>query len=222
MADDRQHTGHQDRSRINVNDDHKVRYWTQKSGFPPPQPREAVKSAGVMAKDVAKHFSKELQAETTHIYFKTSRRHSRSYPMTSTPPAQPSKSLDDHILHVNEEELRVSKVQRETGRVRVSVKTETIEEEISETLRSRAAHVERVSIGKEVSSYPPIREEDGVTIIPVVEEILVVEKRLFLKEEIRLRFSDTEEPFQKKVLRRVQSAVVERVSSDAADASTLE
>jgi stress response protein YsnF len=36
------------------------------------------------------------------------------------------------------------------------------------------------------SALSLIRTEDGVTIIPVLEEVLVVEKRLVLKREIRI------------------------------------
>jgi len=142
--------------------------------------------------------------------------------MTSTPPASPLGSIEDETLHLSEEALRVSKVQRETGRVRVSVKTDTVEDYVDEILQSKEAHVERVAIGQEVSILPQIREENGVTIIPVVEEILVVEKRLFLKEEIRLHVSTTEEPFREKVLRRVQSAVIERVPPDTVGQPTLD
>jgi stress response protein YsnF len=55
------------------------------------------------------------------------------------------------------------------------------------------------------------RNAHGVLVIPVVEEILVVEKRLVLKEEIRLRFVDTEDIVEQAVERRVQHATVERM-----------
>jgi stress response protein YsnF len=139
--------------------------------------------------------------------------------MEPAPPISPGLP-NDEVFHVSEEELRVEKVRRETGRVRVSVTTDTVEDYVSETLQSKEAQIERVAIGQEVSAPPQIREEDGVIIIPVVEEVLVVEKRLLLKEEIRLHFSSTDEPFRKKVERRVQSAVVERVSSDTSEPLT--
>jgi stress response protein YsnF len=55
------------------------------------------------------------------------------------------------------------------------------------------------------------RNAHGVLVIPMVEEILVVEKRLVLKEEIRLRFVDTEDIVEQAVERRVQHATVERM-----------
>jgi len=114
------------------------------------------------------------------------------------------------VIPLAEEVLRVSKRTVETGRVRVSVTTGMAEEVVRETLRTRRAEVKRVAIGHEVRDVPQTREEDGVLVIPVVEEILVIEKRLLLKEEIRLRFVDTEETVEQAVKRRVQRATVER------------
>jgi stress response protein YsnF len=115
------------------------------------------------------------------------------------------------VIPLAEEVLRLGKRTVETGRVRVSVTTETAEEIIRHTLRTRHAEFERVALGHEVQEVPQTREVDGVLIIPVVEEILVVEKRLVLKEEIRLRFVDTEDVVEQPVGRRVQHATVERV-----------
>jgi stress response protein YsnF len=136
--------------------------------------------------------------------------------MNANEPASPAPPPAD-VVHLSEETVRVDKVQRETGRVRVSVTTDSVEDYVSETLQSKAARVERVEIGKEVSTPPQMREENGVFIIPVLEEVLVVEKRLFLKEEIRLHFTTTNETFHEKVQRRVQKAVVERIVSDDPD-----
>jgi stress response protein YsnF len=116
----------------------------------------------------------------------------------------------EQALPLAQEVLQVGKRTVETGRVRVSVTTETAEAVVRKTLRTRRAEVERVALGHEVREVPQTREEDGVLVIPVVEEILVVEKRLVLKEEIRLRFVDTEETVEQAVERRVQRATVER------------
>jgi stress response protein YsnF len=42
-------------------------------------------------------------------------------------------------------------------------------------------------MGRIVETAPEIRTEGDVTILPVVEEVLVVEKRLVLKEELHIR-----------------------------------
>jgi stress response protein YsnF len=55
-----------------------------------------------------------------------------------------------------------------------------------------------------------IRTEGGVTIIPVLEEVLVVEKRLVLKREIRISKRSTSETVKIPVSLRKQRADVER------------
>ena len=69
----------------------------------------------------------------------------------------------------------------------------TIPEEEQLVLRDqiRREHVEvtHVPVDREVTEAPPIRTEGDVTIVPVLEERLVVEKRLFLVEELHLRRS---------------------------------
>ena len=57
---------------------------------------------------------------------------------------------------------------------------------------------------------PQIRTEDGVTIIPVLEEIVVVEKRLILKREIRISKRAISETAEIPVSLRKQQATVER------------
>jgi hypothetical protein len=58
MADDPTKRGPADRSRINVNEDHEVRYWCEKWGVSADELKAAVKAVGPMAADVAKRFGK--------------------------------------------------------------------------------------------------------------------------------------------------------------------
>lgn len=52
MADDKTDRGPQDRSRINLNEDYEVRYWTDKFGVSKAQLEEAVKEVGPSAEAV--------------------------------------------------------------------------------------------------------------------------------------------------------------------------
>jgi uncharacterized protein (TIGR02271 family) len=115
------------------------------------------------------------------------------------------------------ETARIDKRAVETGRVRVSTRTETVDEVLRETLRSDMFGVSRVPINRTLAEgeMPPVvREENGVTIIPVLEEILVVEKRLVLKEEVHIRQTTSGEAVEVPVTLRRQHAVVERLSED--------
>lgn len=54
MADDLKKTGKGDDSRINVNQDHELRYWTKTLNVSPERLKEAVAAAGPMVDDVKK------------------------------------------------------------------------------------------------------------------------------------------------------------------------
>lgn len=58
MSDDLSKRGPQDRSRINVNEPHELRYWTQALGVSESQLRDAVKAVGPSATAVREHLRK--------------------------------------------------------------------------------------------------------------------------------------------------------------------
>lgn len=143
--------------------------------------------------------------------------------MPDVEPVPTSSSLPtggriEEVIPLVEEVLHLSKRTVETGRVRVSLTTETVEETLRETLRSRRTEIERVPVGREVSEVPATRQEGDVMIVPVVEEELVVVRRLVLKEEIRLRLIDSEDTVETPAQRRVQRATVERLLPEQASA----
>ena len=120
-------------------------------------------------------------------------------------------------LPLVEETARIEKRVVETGRVRVSTRTETVDQVLRERLHSDTVEVTRVPVDRVLSEgeVPPVlREQNGVTIIPVLEEILVVEKRLVLKEEVHVRRTTADEDVEVPVTLRRQRAVVERVSPE--------
>ena len=52
MPDDTRDRSRQDQLRINVNEPHEIRYWTQRLGCSEQQLRDAVAKAGALARDV--------------------------------------------------------------------------------------------------------------------------------------------------------------------------
>jgi hypothetical protein len=58
MSDDLDKRGQMDRIRINVNEEHEVRYWTEELGVTREELEQAVKTVGVMVEDVRKHLRK--------------------------------------------------------------------------------------------------------------------------------------------------------------------
>jgi stress response protein YsnF len=59
-----------------------------------------------------------------------------------------------------------------------------------------------------------VRTEGDVTILPILEEVLVVEKRLVLKEELHIRRHLARENVEVPVTLRKERAVVERLTAD--------
>jgi len=53
--DDKKNTGPQDSSRINVNEDYELRYWSDKFNVTPDALKQAVAAAGVSAAAVEEH-----------------------------------------------------------------------------------------------------------------------------------------------------------------------
>ncbi|WAI82523.1 MULTISPECIES: DUF3606 domain-containing protein [Achromobacter] len=58
MSDDLTNRGPQDRARINVTEDHELRYWTKELGVSEERLKEAVKAAGVSVESVREHLRK--------------------------------------------------------------------------------------------------------------------------------------------------------------------
>lgn len=129
-------------------------------------------------------------------------------------PASPKAEADTEVIPVVEEELILGKRKVTTGRVRVSTVTDVVEEIAKASLDEETLEVTRVPVDRMIDHAPEIRTEGDVTIIPIMEEILVVEKRLVLKEELHVRKRTTTEEFEVPVQRRKQRAVVERIPGD--------
>ena len=126
--------------------------------------------------------------------------------------ARDDDKTEAHVerIPIVEERAIIEKRAVEGGRVRVHSRVEERQELLRETLSHEEVTVERVAIDREVSETPAIREENGVTIVPVVEEILVVERRLRLKEELHIRKVQRTEDVEVPVTVRSTRATVER------------
>jgi uncharacterized protein (TIGR02271 family) len=117
------------------------------------------------------------------------------------------------------EDAQVTARAVETGRVRIVKRTHHEEQLVQRPLLQESVDVQRVPVGEFVDHVPQVREEGDTLIVPVVEEVVVVETRLMLKEELHVRRHQTSKPFSQRVRVRVEEAVVQRVpgATPAAD-----
>lgn len=105
-------------------------------------------------------------------------------------------AADETRIPIVAEEASVTK--RVVGLEHVSIHTSSEEERVvvRDLVRRDQVEVVRVAIEREVTEAPAVRTEGEVTIVSVLEERLVVEKRLFVVEELHLRRHSTTEPVE--------------------------
>ena len=115
------------------------------------------------------------------------------------------------VIPVLEERLEVGKREVETGRVRVRKRVSEQEQTVDEPLLADEITIERVAINRFVDRAEPARVEGDTTVIPLHEERLVVERRLVLREEVRITKHRVERRAPERVTLRREEVTVERV-----------
>lgn len=115
------------------------------------------------------------------------------------------------VIPLFAEKLAVSKRVVSTSRVQVSRVTHSYEQLVDELLAQEKVEVERVPIDRLIDAMPSVREEGDSIIVPVVEEVLKIERLLVLKEEVRIKRVKGTERYQETVTLRKQEAVVNRL-----------
>jgi uncharacterized protein (TIGR02271 family) len=123
-------------------------------------------------------------------------------------------STDDAtlVLPVVAEQLEVSKRQVTSGKgVRIDKRVIEQPQHVDLTLETETVQIERIAFDLEVdpAAPPQPRHEGDTFIIPVLEEVAVLQKQLRLKEEVRITRS----------LRR-EEITTTRLAGDAASLST--
>src|SRR5262245_28533251 len=115
------------------------------------------------------------------------------------------------VVPVLVEELEVQKRQVETGKVRITKVVHERETTVDEPLWHDDVAITRVPVQRVVEGPVTVREENDTTIISVVEEMLVVEKRWMLLEEIHIRKQRIETHQPQRITLRSEEVQVERV-----------
>jgi uncharacterized protein (TIGR02271 family) len=121
---------------------------------------------------------------------------------------------EELAIPVIEEELVVDKRKVPIGGVEVRKHLLERTETVDMPLLKEEVDIRRVTINREVDHIPPTREEGDVIIIPVVEEEIVISKRLVLKEEVHLTRHRSVRRMSKDVVLHREEAEVTRFDSD--------
>lgn len=119
----------------------------------------------------------------------------------SQTPSHDRETVEERIIPLVEERVRIDKRVIEGRAITVTTRPEVETSTVSEPLRQETVSVERREIGKVVDAVPEPREENGTTIIPVVEERLRIVRELVLVEEVHIRRDARTEQFETEVER---------------------
>jgi uncharacterized protein (TIGR02271 family) len=93
---------------------------------------------------------------------------------------------NDKVIPVVSEEVHVDAVPVQTGGVRVIKRVIGHDEVIEQDLKKDTVELQRIKMNRVVDGPLPIRQEGETIIVPVVEEVLKVEKSYVLVEEVHL------------------------------------
>ena len=118
------------------------------------------------------------------------------------------------FIPVVEETATVSTRRVVSGRVRIATQTEEINHLLPTELSSVDVDVVRVPMDRRIDTIPDVVTEGEVTIIPVVEERLVVTRELYLREEIHVRRIERTETVDVPATTRRQTVQIERLPAD--------
>ena len=121
----------------------------------------------------------------------------------------PEQGNEAIVVPVMVEELEVQKRKVETGGVRITKVVHEREEVVDELLLQEELEVERVLINRPVDGPIPIRYVGNTMIVSLLEEVLVVEKRLMLKEELHIHKRQVEARQAQSVTLRSEEAIIQ-------------
>jgi uncharacterized protein (TIGR02271 family) len=133
-----------------------------------------------------------------------------------------SEERTETVVPLHEERVTIGKRAKERYRVRVTKRIETRHEVVEAASMREDVQVERVPVNRIVSEAPSVRYEGTTIIVPIVEETFVVEKKLVLREELRIARVHVREPRSLSITLRREAADVQRIDDQENNASRKE
>ena len=116
-------------------------------------------------------------------------------------------------VNVLEEQAKVEKKFVEKGKVRIIKKVNEETETVTVPVTSEEATIEKIPVNKIIEKAPQVRYEGDTMIIPVVKEVIVVEKKLMLVEEVHVKKHIIEKQDKRTIPLRKEEIIIERIPS---------
>lgn len=129
---------------------------------------------------------------------------------------------DELVVPVVREELHADAVPVVTGGVRVTKRVHTHDEILEQQLRTSRAEVKRVKTNRVVDGPQPIARVGNTMVIPVVSEVLHIEKQWVVTEEIHITQIEETETVQQTVPVSHEEVEVERLDETGNAVSVVE
>ena len=133
----------------------------------------------------------------------------RDHDLPDAPPVR------EETIPVIEEEVHIDKEVVESGRVHISKEVHEEEVDVDIPMMQEEVDVKRVAKNIQLDAPPPpVRYEGDVMIIPVLREVVVVEKRLVLVEELHVTKKEVQTHDKQRVTLRKEEVHVNRTDGE--------
>ncbi|HYJ63008.1 MAG TPA: YsnF/AvaK domain-containing protein [Parafilimonas sp.] len=96
------------------------------------------------------------------------------------------KKKNTPSLNVLQEQVNIDKKIVESGKVVIHKKVHKEDKDVEVPVSHEEVEIKKVTVNKYVTEAPDVRYEGNTTIIPVIKEVAVIEKKLLLVEEIHV------------------------------------
>jgi uncharacterized protein (TIGR02271 family) len=114
------------------------------------------------------------------------------------------------VIPVVEENIHIDKRIMDADKVRISKKVNTEDVTVNVPTTHEEVTVKHIAVNQYVDSPPSVKQEGDVTIIPIVKEVLVVEKRLMLVEEVHVTKRRVETSVAQNETLRKEEVIIDR------------
>lgn len=131
-------------------------------------------------------------------------------------PVDESKSTE-RVVPVIAERLVIDKRQVESGRVRITKHVDEHEQVVDAPGFTEDVEVERVPMDRVLEAPAEVRYEGDTLVVPIMEEVVVMQKRLVLKEELRITKRRQEVHNPQQVTLRKEEVEVRRLDAEQGD-----
>jgi stress response protein YsnF len=143
-------------------------------------------------------------------------------PLAQPVPDNLKSGDEDVVVPVTSEDLVAEAVPVETGGVRVTKRVHTHDEVVEQQLRTGRVEVKRVVVNRPVDGPLPVRQYGETLIVPVVSEVIRVERQWVLTEEIHVTRLEEVKTVQDTVPVKEEAATVERLDAEGNVIETIE